>query len=65
MSLMIDRYAQFLAQNKTAPIDGLLPLVLQEARRHVFCPEDDVAFFRQNREIPSYIVSDGSETRKD
>ena len=65
MSLMIDRYAQFLAQKKTAPIDGLLPRVLQEGRRHVFCPEDDVAFFRQNREIPSYIVSDGSQTRKD
>jgi GR25 family glycosyltransferase involved in LPS biosynthesis len=65
MSLMIHAYSQFLAQKKTAPIDGLLPRLLQEERRHVFCPEDDTSFFRQNREIPSYVISDGIQLRTD
>ena len=56
---------QILARNKTAPIDGLLPLLLQSERRHAFCPEEDTAIFRQNRAIPSYIASDGTRERKD
>lgn len=65
MLLLLHSHLQFLARGKTAPIDGLLPLLLQSERMHAFCPEDDTAFFRQNREIPSYIISDGSEQRED
>lgn len=63
MLTLIDSYIEFLAQKKTAPIDGLLPFLLQARRTYAFCAENDTAFFRQNREIPSYTVSDGSERR--
>jgi len=65
MTMVIHSHLQLLAQNKTAPIDGLLPLLLQNERKHAFCPEEDTRFFKQNRDIPSYIVSDGVESRKD
>ena len=65
MLQMIHTYLQFLAQEKTGPVDGVLPLLLQAGRRHAICPEDDTAFFKQDRAIPSYIVSDGTETRRD
>ena len=65
MRRMLDSYVEFLARKKTVPIDGLMPFLLQSERRHAFCPEDDMAFFRQNRAIPSYIASDGSQKRKD
>lgn len=65
MRRMLDCHLEFLARKKTAPIDGLLPYVLQSERAHAFCAEDDIAFFRQNRAIPSYIVSDGSQQRTD
>lgn len=65
MIKLLHRHLQFLLQGKTAPIDGLLPLLLQSERKHAFCPEEDTAFFRQNREIPSYVASDGSEQRED
>jgi len=65
MLMLLHSHLQFLAQNKTAPIDGLIPLVLQAERKHAFCPEHDTGLFRQNREIPSYIISDGTEQRKE
>jgi len=64
MIKLLDSHLQFLARNRTAPIDGLLPVILQSEWRHAFCPED-TAFFQQNREIPSYIASDGSQQRRD
>ena len=65
MLQMIHNYLQFLARGKTGPVDGIIPLLLQCGRRHVFCPQNDTALFAQNRAIPSYIVSDGTEMRKD
>jgi GR25 family glycosyltransferase involved in LPS biosynthesis len=65
MIMLIHSHLQFLGRNKTAPIDGLLPILLQSEGKHAFCPENDTEFFKQNREIPSYIVSDGAESRKD
>jgi hypothetical protein len=65
MIKLLHSHLQYLLRGKTAPIDGLLPLLLQSEHAHAFCPEDDTAFFRQNREIPSYVVSDGSQQRED
>lgn len=65
MLILLHTHLQFLAQNRSAPIDGLIPHLLQAERLHAFCPADDRVFFRQNREIPSYIASNGTEQRKD
>lgn len=65
MLMLLHSHLQFLAQNRTAPIDGLIPFLLQAERLHAFCPADDRAFFQQNRDIPSYIVSDGTAQRED
>jgi GR25 family glycosyltransferase involved in LPS biosynthesis len=65
MEKIIEAYEYFLKMGQTVPIDGILPLLLQISREHVFCPENDTGFFRQNRDIPSYICSHGNEKRKD
>ena len=65
MFAMIHSYLQFLVQGKTVPADGILPLLLQAEGLHAVCPEVDTALFAQNRAIPSYIVSEGTELRKD
>jgi len=65
MLSLLHSHLQFLTQHKTAPIDGLIPLQLQAERNHAFCPENDLYIFRQNRMIPSYIVSDGIQQRED
>lgn len=65
MEKLVGAYDYFLAKGQTAPVDGILPLLLQVERRHAFCPENDVALFAQNRAIPSYVVSDGVDARKD
>jgi len=49
---------------QTVPIDGIMPLLLQRSRDYAFCPENDTEIFRQNRDIPSYIVSNGDALRK-
>jgi hypothetical protein len=64
MEKLVGTYDHFLAKGLTVPIDGILPLLLQAERRHAFCPKDDTALFAQNRVIPSYIVSEGTELRK-
>lgn len=63
MAKVVHTYLQFLAQGKTAPIDGLLPLLLQAEKLHAFCPEEDTGLFAQNRAIPSYVVSNGENLR--
>lgn len=65
MLAFVHNYLQFLAQGKAAPVDGILPLLLQARGQYAFCPEGDTALFAQNRAIPSYIVSEGTELRKD
>lgn len=65
MQKLLDFYAALASAGQTAPIDGVLPILLRQERRWAFCPEEDTQFFKQNRDIPSYIVSDGTEFRKD
>lgn len=57
-------YLDLLKKGMTAPIDGVLPILLRRDKLWAMCPEEDTAFFRQNRDIPSYIVSDGTERRQ-
>ena len=64
MQKLVNSYEYFVAKGRTVPVDGILPLLLQAEHRHAFCPEDDVALFRQNRDIPSYVVSDGDALRQ-
>jgi len=64
MEKLVGTYDHFLAKGLTGPADGILPLLLQVERRHAFCPEEDTALFAQNRVIPSYVVSEGTELRK-
>lgn len=65
MEKVVAFYKGLAAEKKTAPIDGVLPILLRQERRWAFCPEQDTHFFEQNRAIPSYTVSDGTETRND
>ena len=48
-----------------APVDGLLGLMLRAQNRWALCPENDRAFFAQNRELPSYILGDGKGLRQE
>ena len=64
MEKLVGTYEYFLARGLTAPVDGILPLLLQAERRHAFCPQEDTALFAQNRVIPSYVTSEGTELRK-
>jgi len=63
MQKVLDFYGVLDSVKKTAPIDGVLPLILQAERRWVFCPEDDTRLFRQNRELPSYVVNESPSLR--
>ena len=65
MQKVVDFYATLAERSRTAPIDGVLPVLLRRDRQWAFCPEKDTQFFQQNREIPSYIVSDGDARRLD
>lgn len=65
MQKVLDMYDIFSAVGQTAPIDGVLPLLLRLQDQWVFCPENDTALFKQNRSIPSYVVSNGDTLRKD
>ena len=65
MQKVLDIYDVFSAAGQTAPIDGVLPLLLRLQYQWVFCPENDTALFKQNRSIPSYVVSNGDSLRKD
>jgi len=64
MEKLVGTYYYFLGKQQTVPIDGILPLLLQVERRHAFCPGEDTELFAQNRAIPSYIASEGTELRK-
>jgi len=64
MLALVHSYLQFLVQGKTAPVDGLIPLLLQAERMHAFCPEGDTELFLQDRSLPSHVVSEGTELRK-
>ena len=64
MEKVLEIYKNLASQKKTAPIDGVLPILLMKEHRWAFCPEDDVHLFQQNRSIPSYVMSDGTEMRK-
>jgi GR25 family glycosyltransferase involved in LPS biosynthesis len=65
MQKLVDTYEDLLRKGLTAPVDGILPLLLQKDRRWALCPEKDTAIFQQNRAIPSYVVSNGTELRTD
>ena len=65
MQKVVDFYGCLAAAGQTAPIDGVLPIILRLERRWAICPEDDVELFKQDRSLPSYIVSDGEALRKD
>ena len=60
----LENNEEFLQMGQTVPIDGIMPLLLQTSRDYAFCPENDTEIFRQNRDIPSYIVSNGDALRK-
>jgi hypothetical protein len=64
MRKVIEFYRILDEKQETAPIDGVLPAVLKRERRWAFCPENDIALFRQNRDIPSYVTSDGTARRQ-
>ena len=64
MRATIAFYIGVLREGKTAPIDGVLPILLKREGLWSICPENDTAFFRQNREIASYTASDGTERRQ-
>ena len=65
MQKVVDFYDALAVKGQTAPIDGVLPILLREGQRWAFCPENDTAFFKQNREIPSYVVASTPVIRKD
>ena len=65
MQKVVDFDAMLAAKGQTAPIDGVLPILLSSARRWAFCPEKDTQLFQQDRAIPSYVVSDGDARRLD
>ena len=64
MEKIVQVYEEILQMGQTVPIDGIMPLLLQTSRDYAFCPENDTEIFRQNRDIPSYIVSNGDSLRK-
>jgi hypothetical protein len=64
MQKVLDFYAALASAGQTAPIDGVLPILLRQERRWAFCPEEDTEFFKQNRDLASYVASDGTELRK-
>jgi hypothetical protein len=65
MLAFVRTYLQFLAKGNAVPVDGILSLLLQAEERHALCPAGDTSLFAQNRSIPSYVVSEGTELRKD
>jgi hypothetical protein len=65
MLRMIHSYVEFLKKGQTVPVDGILPLLLQSEGLHAVCPEGDTSIVYQNRSIPSYVVSEGTELRQD
>ena len=65
MQKVVDFYEGLASKGQTAPIDGVLPILLRKERRWAFCPENDTGLFKQNREIPSYVVADKPAIRKD
>jgi GR25 family glycosyltransferase involved in LPS biosynthesis len=64
MRKVIEFYRILDEKRETAPIDGVLPALLKRERSWAFCPENDIALFRQNRDIPSYVASDGTARRE-
>jgi hypothetical protein len=63
MQKIVSFYGCLEAARKTAPIDGVIPIVLQLEHQWALCPEDDVGLFKQDRSLPSYVVSDGEALR--
>lgn len=63
MKKLVDFYDEMLGKGLTAPVDGVLPLLLQRDRRMALCPGNDTQLFHQDRAIPSYVVSDGEKLR--
>ena len=65
MEKLVVAYEFLKEKGFVTPIDCLLPLLLRGQKRWAMCPVDDKGIFMQNRDIPSYITSDGTERRKD
>ena len=65
MEKVLDMYDEFTTAGETAPIDGVIPVLLRLQNTWAFCPENDTQLFQQNRNIPSYVVSNGDALRKD
>ena len=65
MEKLVDSYEYLLRTGVIAPVDGLLGLMLRAQNRWALCPENDRAFFAQNRELPSYILGDGKGLRQE
>jgi hypothetical protein len=65
MQKVVDFYEKLDSKARTAPIDGVLPIILRGERRWAFCPENDTGLFKQNREIPSYVVGGEPAIRTD
>jgi len=65
MQKVLNIYDALAKKKQTAPIDGVIPIILRGGRCWAFCPENETGLFRQNREVPSYVVSDGEARRLD
>lgn len=64
MEKLVIGYEFLKEKGVVTPADCLLPIMLRGQKRWAMCPDDDKGLFMQNRDIPSYIVSDGTEARK-
>lgn len=65
MEKVVGSYEHLLKNKVVFPIDGLLGLVLRAQHRWTLCPEDEKGLFVQNREVPSYVLNDGTELRRE
>ena len=65
MEKVISAYEFLSGRGVMLPIDGLLGHILRSERRWALCPENEVGLFVQNRDIPSYILTDGEGLRRE
>jgi hypothetical protein len=53
---LVDVYAYLLRQGRTAPIDGLLSVILYQEAAYALTPIEGTLFFRQDTSGPSYTL---------
>lgn len=65
MEKVVGSYEYLRQRDVVIPFDGLLGLLLRSERRWALCPEDEKGLFVQNRDIPSYILNNGEDLRRE